>query len=387
MIEMNFETEIDFETKKNHLLLNSRFNLSEKNQLSELAESAIQKLNLNSHVVMATSGSTQEKNSSLKLVALSKQALLESAQAVNSFLKVTSIDVWGQVLPIHHVGGFGIEARSFLTNSKVVNLLNSKWDVQDFVKKLEMTRVSLTSLVPTQVFDIVKNNLKAPSYLRAVIVGGGSLSENLYVKARELGWPLLPSFGMTECSSQIATAELSSLNSKIYPKLKTLDHVQTSTDGGFLKIKSNSLFTAYIQKFENHIQIWDPKENAWFKTEDRVEINDGYLTPLGRHGDFIKIGAESTSLSRLREIFEKIILVNKADIHNFALSIRNSLRLENEIVLYSSQDLNTIQALVNQFNQQVLPFEKIRELIKVESIPLSDLGKIQYKRFDNETVN
>lgn len=384
MIESNFNFQLDFENQKNHLLLNPRLNTDEKRQLFKLSEIAIQKLNLNSHVFIATSGSTQEKSASLKLVALSKKALLESARSVNSFLQVTSNDIWGQVLPLHHVGGFGIEARAFLSKSKVENLLDTKWNEHDFVERLRLRCISLTSLVPTQVFDIVKNNLIAPKSLRAIIVGGGSLSEHLYNKARELGWPLLPSFGMTECCSQIATAELKSLQANVFPKLKILDHVQCAIEADFLKVNSESLLTSYIQEIDNKIRIWDPKQSSWFKTEDKVEISDGFLIPLGREGDFIKIGAESTSLTRLRALFEKNILDNKFEIQSFALNSRESQRLENEIVLYGTKDVMDVKKLIDQFNLLVMPFERIREYICVENIPQTDLGKVQYKRIKKE---
>ena len=42
------------------------------------------------------------------------------------------------------------------------------------------------------------------------MTGGGALDPSLYKQARDLGWPLLPSYGLTECGSQVATASLSS---------------------------------------------------------------------------------------------------------------------------------------------------------------------------------
>ena len=36
--------------------------------------------------------------------------------------------------------------------------------------------------------------------------GGGAVSDELYRDARALGWRVLPSYGMTECCSQVATA-------------------------------------------------------------------------------------------------------------------------------------------------------------------------------------
>ena len=60
--------------------------------------------NLSGHVWLSTSGSSMAP----KLVALSKQALLNSAKSVNQWLQVTAQDVWVNVLPCYHVGGLSV---------------------------------------------------------------------------------------------------------------------------------------------------------------------------------------------------------------------------------------------------------------------------------------
>ena len=68
--------------------------------------------------------------------------------------------------------------------------------------------VTHTSLVPTQVHDLVKADLRAPETLKAIVVGGGHLDAATGRLARTLGWPVLASYGMTEAASQIATQTL-----------------------------------------------------------------------------------------------------------------------------------------------------------------------------------
>ena len=52
---------------------------------------------------------------------------------------------------------------------------------------------------------MVKGGWTAPVDLRAVVVGGGRLEETAGRAARELGWPVLASYGLTEAGSQVAT--------------------------------------------------------------------------------------------------------------------------------------------------------------------------------------
>src|SRR5712691_8408649 len=155
---------------------------------------------LRGHVWMATSGTT----GALRLVALSKRAILASAEAVNRHLDATDRDVWLCVLPTFHVGGLGIHARAGLTGSRVIA---SAWDARQFIRTIAAENVTLASVVPAQVRDLVALGEPAPPSMRAIVVGGGALTLDLYSAAHALGWPVLPSYGMTEACSQIATAK------------------------------------------------------------------------------------------------------------------------------------------------------------------------------------
>ncbi|HEX2751219.1 MAG TPA: AMP-binding protein, partial [Verrucomicrobiales bacterium] len=152
-------------------------------------------------LLFATSGSTGTP----ALICLTRQAMLANAAAVNAWLDSSRSDIWLRSLPLFHVGGMSIHARAFLSGAQVV-CDDEKWDPDRFVRILEKNGVTLTSLVPAQVHDLAAAGHPAPSSLRAVIVGGGALPGGLWKEARHLGWPLLPSYGLTEASSQVATA-------------------------------------------------------------------------------------------------------------------------------------------------------------------------------------
>ncbi|HEU5163432.1 MAG TPA: AMP-binding protein, partial [Thermoanaerobaculia bacterium] len=192
---------IDFESEATELLLNPRLPGDEKERLTRIVRDLPP---LAAHVWVTTSGSS----GALKLVALSKKAILASAAAANRHLEARRRDVWLSPLPDFHVGGIGIRARAALTTSAVVKL--DRWSVQAFADLAEEEDVTLTALVPAQVADLVATGAQAPRALRAIVVGGGALEPRLYRDARKLGWPLLPSYGLTEACSQVATAPLAS---------------------------------------------------------------------------------------------------------------------------------------------------------------------------------
>jgi O-succinylbenzoic acid--CoA ligase len=335
---------IDWTSRESHVLLNPRMPADEQARLRSYV------IDLPGHLWLATSGTT----GALKLTALSKDAMLASAAAVNRHIEATASDVWCCVLPLFHVGGLGIYARAFLSGSRVER---TDWNARQFASNGEMT---LASLVPAQVSDLVESNLASPPNLRAVIVGGGALSDALYSKARTLGWRLLPSYGMTETCSQVATATLAT------PELVLLDHMDARTEpDGRLAFRGASLLSGYATE---HGFI-DPKIDGWFLTDDLGSIDSRRLRVEGRRGDFIKIGGESVDLARLDAILASIAGLNAA-----VLAIPDA-RLGHVIHLAvgTSADGDEVAAA---FNARVHPFERARAVHCVAEIPRSPLGKL-----------
>ncbi|UOE99908.1 AMP-binding protein [Bdellovibrio reynosensis] len=378
---------LDLSSQHNEILLNPRWPKEDFAKLYELANHIQIKENLKAHVWIATSGSTASSVAATKLVALSKQALVNSATAVNKHLQSNDKDVWTQVLPSFHVGGLGIEIRSQLSGAKVVPALkDERWDPLHFHQVLEKEKCTLSALVPTQVFDLVSKTLPAPSSLRAVVVGGGVLDQELYRKALVLGWPLLPSYGMTETASQIATADLNSLGHPYFPEVKLLSHAQARTNNeGFIEVSSTSLFTMYAQNTFEGFKSWDPKINGWFTTEDRGQVLGDNLVIEGRAKDYIKIGGEGTNVARLRSILENCIQeLFPQNSLNVCILEMDSQRLGQEIHMVSLLSATESEKLVQLYSEKVLPFEKVRKIHYVSELPRTELGKIKWEELKRQ---
>jgi o-succinylbenzoate---CoA ligase len=336
---------IDWETGQSHVLLNPRMPDEERRALESFV------VPLRGHVWLATSGTSGV----LKLTALSKRALLVSAAAVNRHLDATSGDVWCCVLPTFHVGGLGIYARAHLSGARVVA---AAWDARAFAA---MDEVTLASLVPAQVRDLVEARLRAPRNLRAIVVGGGAFSDELYEQAHELGWPVLPSYGMTECCSQVATATPASAD------LVLLDHVEARmTEDDRIALRSESLLTGYATEGG----FVDPKRDGWFLTEDRGTVEGRTLHVAGRLGEFIKVGGESVDLSRL----DRILATIAGD--GAAVVAVPDTRLGSVIHLAVETPLDAA-AIAQAFDARVHPFERARRVHPVAAIPRTPLGKLK----------
>ena len=135
--------------------------------------------------------------------------------------------------------------------------------------------------VPAQVYDLVHLNLCPPASLRAIIVGGGALSESLLNKGRELGWKLHPSYGLTECASQVATWRQDGL--------EILNHVEIRiSKKGCIEIHSPALLSLYALTTSQGMQYIDPKVAGWFTTEDQGSVTRPALADFGPSGQLHK---------------------------------------------------------------------------------------------------
>ena len=329
---------IDFESRDSHLLLNPAMPPGERARLEDIRK----KSTLESHVFVATSGSTGPA----KLVALSKPAILAAAKAVNARLESDAQDVWCAVLPTFHVGGLGIHARAQLSGARVVTM---KWDPVNF----SQTEATLASLVPAQVYDLVERRLPPAKKLRAVLVGGGVFDPELGERASALGWPVLASYGMTECASTV------SVLGEILPHLEARVGLE-----GALEFRGASLFTGYLTEEG----IADPKVSGWFSSEDRGEVKGRFLRVLGRAEDFVKIGGESVDLKRLDLIAAEVARARDGDAA--VIAVKDD-RLGFVIHLVVTQ-----AGIEAAFNERVMPFERARRVHRVSSLPRSPLGKL-----------
>ncbi len=322
------------------------------------------------HVLFQTSGSTGVPKS----VALSKNALLTSAAAVNQHFHVTEKSCWGLALPLHHVGGFGVAARAYEAGSGFEQF-TQRWNAGLFHEWLDYHQISHTSLVPTQVYDLVKENRMAPRSIRAIIVGGGRLDPSMGQAARDLGWPVLASYGMTEAASQIATQSPDLLEKPYQPApISILPIWETRiTPQQELEIAGPALFSGYVIDGE-----FISRETSWFTTSDLAQLGEQMIWPLGRKDTVVKILGE---------------LVDPLEIETELVTISNGkLRPENFVVIAvpeernghallpifeSSVDQKLITETLAVYEKQAPGFRRLKPPVIVNSLPRSELGKVQ----------
>ena len=312
-----------------------------------------------------------------KWVGLEKEAFLISARAVNAHLRATAEDRWLCALPLNHVGGFSIHARCFASGAKVVTL-PVPWDARAFAEACAAECITLTSLVPTQVHDLVTQNLRAPESMRAVLVGGGVLSPALRVRAEELGWPVQTTYGMTETASQIATEAGAD-------RMEVLPHWQVSVDETqTLTVRGPALARGYATREKDGVWRWEPIDPALgLRTRDRVELTtEGervWLRFLGRQSGLLKICGELVSLEALQNRLDQAAL--DLGLRGKALMVPlPDERRETRLVIVTEDDNEKMQArLLAAYNSDALPHESVLSLRHLPTLPQTPVGKPDLK--------
>jgi o-succinylbenzoate---CoA ligase len=375
---------VAWDSEENSLFLNPRLSDEVQSHYQKIFKETCYRHGIKSHLVFLTSGTTVLDQKSYKMVFISKEAFMVSAQSVAKSLITTPKDTWVQCLPRFHVGGLAIEARSRSTGFNVA-VFDRPWNAKEFTEFIVDKNATWGSLVPAQIFDLVKEKILCPLPSRfRILVGGARISPNLLKEAQDLKWNLLPSYGMTECSSTIATFE--------NEMLRPFPHIKLEVVGGKLAIKTKSLFSFYAQVIKGQIEIQKPElSGSYFISEDSATQMKQGIMLLGRKQDVVKIFGELVSLPKLRDTLFRFAKIERA--HSFYLIAVPDPRAEHRIVLLVTKDLlqnEKVKAESYELNQamkeafvqyqgEVLPFEKIRNVYVVESIPRTELGKVQEK--------
>ncbi len=350
-----------WESDRNDIRLNPRRNIDAAGLLGFLEEER----GIRSTVVVATSGSS----GGFKFALLSKSAILASARAVVEHCGLRREDVCLAGLSDFHVGGLGIFARAYLTGSRVVPLPDFRWQRcgGPFLEAIARSGVTITSMTPTHLHDLVKAEAPAPTSLRGVFLGGGPINANQVARAIELGWPIWPSYGMSEACSQIAT----SVEGRI-EWLPILPHWDCgSTDNGRLKIRGGALFSGYATRCDGEWRIDTAvDEDGWFVTGDYCEVSGGKVRFLGRADDLVKVSGEWVSLSAIEKAATEVGVSEGVEVAIVAVPDE---RRGNEIVFVTEIGGGD---LLECINRELEGIEKVSRVVEVESLPRTEIGKV-----------
>ncbi len=208
-----------------------------------------------------------------------------SALGSNQNIPVTTTDRWLLSLPLYHVSGLSILWRCALAGASIV----IHDPAQNMIKSIKKFNVTHVSMVPTQLIRALNNpaHIKTLQKLKAILLGGGPIAQELIESARRLKLPVFLTYGLTEMASQVATSQKS-----IDGKIRALKYRQLkiAADGEIL-VGGATLFKGY---FKNGKIVRPLDGKGWFHTGDlgKIDRTRG-LQVLGRKDNMFISGGEN----------------------------------------------------------------------------------------------
>jgi len=308
-----------------------------------------------------TSGSTGVA----RAVKLSRRAFLASAEASASILPLSPGDRWLLAMPLSHVGGLSILVRALHAGAAVVVAPEGRWDAADTVLRMERHGVTHASFVPTMLARILGEGLAPPRTLSAVLIGGAPAGPTLLANARDAGWPVLPTYGLTEACSQVATRRPGDLGDQPGRIGAPLPGVEVEIVDSEILIRGPMLFDGYV----NHDDGVDPE--GWFATGDLGALAaDGSLEVWGRRDDLIITGGENVHPAEVEAVLTTHPAVTDACV--FGLPDPEW----GEIVAAAVVCTNEAFELEAWIEDRCAPHRRPRRLFRVEALERTPSGKV-----------
>lgn len=251
--------------------------------------------------ILFTSGTTDYP----KAVVHSAHQHIISAERVVKALNLGSQDRWLLSLPLWHVSGMSIVFRCLIANAEVV-VPDPQTSLYESISAKRITHISLVS---AQLLQIMERS--APSHICAVILGGGPVPTHVIETARNNGWPVHTSYGMTETSSMITLSHKSfNPNSMGY---SLSGHEIKITGDQEIMVRSSALCSGYLIDGKIRSIVDD---DGWFHTGDLGMIDtDQQLHILGRKDNMFISGGENISpeeieshINRFPQVQESVVI-------------------------------------------------------------------------------
>ena len=154
----------------------------------------------NAQFLVFTSGTSGRP----KAVQLTRSNILAGSQASAARLGVQAHDCWLLCMPLYHVGGLAAALRSCIYGTAID--LQAGFDVNMVCSAIAAGHITIVSLVPTMLQRLLAAGAAPPPSLRCVLLGGSAAPPELVHRALALGWPIFPTYGLTETAAQAVTA-------------------------------------------------------------------------------------------------------------------------------------------------------------------------------------
>jgi len=316
-------------------------------------------------------------------VVLTHGNFLWGALASGRNLGVHANDVWLSCLPLQHVGGLSVLTRSAYYGTAV--LIHDRFDAEQVNQAIDREGVTLLSLVPPMLARLLaaRGERPFPRTLRAALIGGGPVPPELLHHAARLRLRALPTYGLTEATSQVATLSPRAWPEGLHTCGKPLPFVHVEIrdaegralkpgEEGEIAVQGPTVSQGYFDEPGESVKL---ARQRWLMTGDIGTWDEaGRLIVLDRRTDRIVVGGENVSPKEVEQALGQNPAV--AEICVVALPAAEwGHEIAAAVTLRPGAAL-TLDELRAFGSQKLAPFKLPRRLCIVESLPRNAGGKL-----------
>lgn len=309
------------------------------------------------YAVVTTSGSSGDP----KGVMLTTSNVTAAISASQARLGNDAGDRWLLCLPLYHIAGLSLIWRSLSAGGSV--LIHDRFDAVKVAAALKSGEASMASLVPTMLHRVLDIDPGPYRDLKAVLLGGGPATRDLVQRALDAGLPVLPTYGMTETASQMATVapgdEREALGTVGHP----LDGMVVTFEDGEILVEGPAVSPGYLG---------EPPRSGPHHTHDIGYFDaEGRLVVTGRIDDIILSGGEKVVPQHVEAVLESFPGIERAVV----LGVADDDWGQAAVAVIEGDPID--EAALGARARAALPTHEVpKRWVRVEELPLLASGKI-----------
>jgi O-succinylbenzoic acid--coA ligase family protein len=307
-------------------------------------------------LLVHTSGSTGLP----KPLRVEKTRMLNSAHITCNFLNLHPNDTALLCMPLDYIAGKMVVVRSIERKLQLLNVKPSGHPLSDAsLAQLSNpdTPITFAAMVPLQVFNTLQNSKECERLkrIRHLIIGGGSIDDNLSAQLKNFPNAVWSTYGMTETLSHIALRRLNGNERSDW--YTPFDSVKVSLNSnGCLVIDAPAVCA---QRLETNDIAELRQSDDGKRTEFRI---------LGRKDNTINTGGIKVQMEEVEKALHTYIVTP------FLITKRKNKKFGEEIVLLTeANDLEEIRKIC----MKVLPrYWQPAHYQHINRLPITETGKI-----------
>lgn len=304
-----------------------------------------------------TSGSTGTP----KDIIIQRSQMMASAQATNTFFKLTPGDTVFLCLNTAYIAGQMMLVRAITGQLNVIAVEPNLTPQID----RSSSAIHFAAFVPMQIKNLLKKrSLDRNRELKGIIIGGAPVDGELEDLLNTISIPAYATFGMTETVSHIALRELNGKTKSEY--YQALPGIQLGSEKGCLTIKGAATnFEKIVTR--DLVEFKDSKSFKWLGRKDNV-VNSGG----------VKIQIEEVE-KHLHQLLETLDVSTR-----FICSKKKDTQLGEKLVLVLEGANHQFdqKSILSKLSESLPKYWTPKEIVTLAKFPETPTGKTDRREID-----